>query len=330
MPKVSVIVPNYNHARFLPRRLDSILCQTFSDFEIIVLDDASVDNSREIINRYLPNPRIRFYANERNSGSTFVQWNRGLELAQGEFLWIAESDDYAEPTFLETLLPVIRSNPELGLVYCQSWKVDSTDRVEGSNLEWTNDLDSRRWLASFHNWGRDECARFLLWKNTIPNASAVLLRRAAFVRAGGAACDMRLAGDWMTWVRILLVSDIAYVPEKLNYYRWHPATIRNTTPRGQCLAEAWRIQKFILQSCGVAASAPREVRRQVLNEFMTSVRSAPHGERWLEFRRGFRTFGAMAALNPLISTRLVLNRAYDFFKRISAKPINQSRKPVDF
>ena len=81
--KVSVIVPNYNHAIFLYRRLDSILRQTYSDFEIIILDDCSTDGSRNIIEQYRSNPKVsNIIYNETNSGTGFMQWVKGLRTAE--------------------------------------------------------------------------------------------------------------------------------------------------------------------------------------------------------------------------------------------------------
>ena len=102
-PKVSVIVPNYNYARYLKARIDSILNQTFQDFELILLDDCSTDNSAEVLEGYRTHPLVaHLVVNTQNTGSPFAQWFRGIGLAQGEYIWIAESDDLAEPTFLET------------------------------------------------------------------------------------------------------------------------------------------------------------------------------------------------------------------------------------
>ena len=101
-PLVSVIIPSYNHEKFLKERIDSVLNQTFQDFELIILDDLSPDNSREIIESYRAHPKVsQIIYNEKNSGSTFFQWNKAvLSLAKGEFIWIAESDDVADPKFL--------------------------------------------------------------------------------------------------------------------------------------------------------------------------------------------------------------------------------------
>ena len=127
-PKVSVIVPNYNHAPYLRQRLDSIINQTFRDFEVIVLDDASTDDSREIIQTYAGYPMFRFLFNETRNGSAFKQWQKGLESARGEYVWFAESDDCASPYFLSKLLPILENDKSLGLVYCQSYLADPSSQ----------------------------------------------------------------------------------------------------------------------------------------------------------------------------------------------------------
>src|SRR3989442_15683408 len=96
----SVIVPNYNHASFLRLRIESVLVQTYQDYEVILLDDCSTDNSREILASYRNNPKVRIEYNERNSGGVFKQWNKGVRMARGRYIWIAESDDYADACFL--------------------------------------------------------------------------------------------------------------------------------------------------------------------------------------------------------------------------------------
>jgi glycosyltransferase involved in cell wall biosynthesis len=92
MPKVSVILPNYNHQKYLSKRIESILNQSFVDFELIILDDASKDDSREVIQTYVDKDKriTHFIKRKVNSGSTFIQWEKGISLAKGEFIWIAE------------------------------------------------------------------------------------------------------------------------------------------------------------------------------------------------------------------------------------------------
>src|SRR5258707_14882309 len=90
-PRVSVIIPNYNHARYLRKRIETVLEQTYQDFEVILLDDCSTDGSSSIIDEYRNDSRVRMGLNEKNSGSTFKQWNKGVGLAEGKNVWIAES-----------------------------------------------------------------------------------------------------------------------------------------------------------------------------------------------------------------------------------------------
>ena len=104
-PLVSIIIPNYNHAQFLERRIESVLNQTYKNFEIILLDDYSNDNSVDIIRRYQQNPYVSHISlNTQNSGSPFLQWQKGVRMSSGELVWIAESDDFCENSLLETLV----------------------------------------------------------------------------------------------------------------------------------------------------------------------------------------------------------------------------------
>ncbi|MBC7919877.1 MAG: glycosyltransferase family 2 protein, partial [Ferruginibacter sp.] len=196
MPKVSVIVPNYNHAKYLAQRIESVLNQTYSDFELILMDDCSTDDSLAALNQYRLHPKVsKLLVNQINSGSPFSQWNRGVQAAVGEYIWIAESDDYAGPQFLEKLLPVLEHHPRVGLVYCQSWCVDEAGCVTGDLDWWTQSLDPSRWKRDFTCQGQQEVSKYLFYKNTIPNASAVVFRKSVFDQAGGALPELKMCGD---------------------------------------------------------------------------------------------------------------------------------------
>ena len=229
MPAVSVIVPNYNHARFLLKRIDSVLLQTFRDFEVILLDDCSTDGSRSILSSYAGDPRVRIEFNDVNSGSTFKQWNKGVRLAQGKYVWIAESDDYASDRFLERLVSVLDLNPNVQLTYCRSWYVTEDDRLDGFADTDFAGLDHNRWTADFCVRGREECRSIMVHSNTIQNASAVLFRRAAYEQVGGADENLRLCGDWKLWASMMLTGDVSYVAEPLNYFRFHGGSVRHKT-----------------------------------------------------------------------------------------------------
>ena len=227
-PLVSVIIPSYNHEKFLKERIDSVLNQTFQDFELIILDDLSPDNSREIIESYRAHPKVsQIIYNEKNSGSTFFQWNKAvLSLAKGEFIWIAESDDVADPKFLEALVPMLQQHSEVVLAYSQSAKMDSEGKITGSWSEWTHDLvEGNYFNDSFQMNGQEYIEKFLIHKNTIPNASAVLFRRKTYVEIGGAVVDMKTNGDWDLWLKFLLLGDVYFHNQMLNKFRYHSTSV---------------------------------------------------------------------------------------------------------
>jgi glycosyltransferase involved in cell wall biosynthesis len=227
MTTVSVIVPNYNHARFLPKRIGSILEQTYRDFELILLDDCSTDDSQDILTSYGANPRVRIRFNERNSGSTFKQWNKGVRMAHGEYIWIAESDDYADERFLERLVAVLEGDSAIAFAYCRSLAVTEDDQVNGFVDSYLEDLDGQRWNASYIGDGDEECRNYFVVCNTVPNASAVVFRKDIYDGVGGADETLRACGDWKLWANMAHTRKVAYLAEPLNYYRFHGDTVRS-------------------------------------------------------------------------------------------------------
>jgi glycosyltransferase involved in cell wall biosynthesis len=231
-PKVSVIIPNYNHSKYLDKRIKSVLSQTFDDYEVILMDDKSNDSSVEVIKKYTSHPKIKkVLLNSINSGNTFIQWNKGINEAKGEYIWMAESDDYADEKFLSSLVEKIDCDKNIGLAYSQSFQVDQDDQITGSWITHTDDLDKERWKKDFINNGQREIEKYLLYKNTIPNASAVLFRKRTFTEVGGADPSIEKCGDWYLWLKILLHSDIAFVSKSLNYFRRHPKSVIATAEK---------------------------------------------------------------------------------------------------
>lgn len=260
MPKVSVIIPNYNHAQFLEQRIQSILDQTFQDFEIIYLDDASTDNSNEVFAKFANNSRIRAIYNQINSGSPFKQWNKGIRLAQGDYVWIAESDDYADKRLLAELVDKLDNNPTVGLAYCSSWFVDEHNKIMFNSKDLLYFSDKDRWEKDFVSDGRNECSKYLIFENIIHNASAVLIKRSIYEKVGYADESLKLCGDWLLWVKMLLIADLAFVAEPLNYYRAHSETVRYEASRNGVFAEeSYYIVRYILAHI----SCTREVFEQV-------------------------------------------------------------------
>jgi len=241
------------------------LNQTFRDFEVIVLDDASSDNSRDIIQTYAHHPAVRCLFNETRNGSAFKQWKKGLENARGEYLWFAESDDSAAPEFLSKLSAVLETDRSIGLAYCQSYLVDPSSRVLGDAVQWTDDLDSSRWQSNFVNDGRAEVRDYLSKKNTIPNASAVLLRASVLRSVDGIDDGYRLCGDWLLWIKVLLESNVGYLAEKLNYWRQQSSNARTQAPGVLEWEEGQRIISYLAQHLQLSESE----KAKLLKDFAT-------------------------------------------------------------
>ena len=255
LPKVSVVVPNYNHDRYLPKRISSVLDQTYQNFEVIYLDDASTDDSNKVFSQFLDDSRIRAIYNEVNTGNPFKQWNKGIRAARGEYVWIAESDDFADPKFLEVLVDALDENPTAGFAYCQSWEVDECDLVL-SNYQWLTAEFGDRWQHDFTNTGVDECIHYMVFRNTVPNASAVLIRRSAYFAVDGAPEDMKLCGDWLFWAKLLLSSDVVFIADGLNYFR--RANLKGARGQagqgGRYIEERFKVVQYICQHIEMPAA----------------------------------------------------------------------------
>jgi glycosyltransferase involved in cell wall biosynthesis len=267
MATVSIIVPNYNHALYLEKRITSILYQTYTDYELILMDDASTDESLTILNRYKAHPGIRIVTNSENSGSPFKQWNKGVPLAGGEFVWIAESDDFSEPCFLEKLTTILLDNPHVGLAYCQSSYVDGDDKIVGTPLCAHSRLNKQLWQEDFILSGKELLVSYMVIKNVIPNVSAVIFRKDVFQAVGGADESLAICGDWMLWARMLQISDVGYIAKPLNYFRVHHATVRSTLSRQQQIIECAKVQKFICKNSEVIQKTKRKAVIELLKYF---------------------------------------------------------------
>ena len=231
LPRVSVIVPNFNYAGYIEQRLESIRRQTLPFYELIILDDASTDDSLHRIEQWLARTgtEARLVVNPVNSGNAFAQWRQGVALATGDYVWIAEADDLSDPDFLATVFPPLQAK-ETVLSYCESRQIDAQGHIVAANYhDYLAPVAPRSWQAAYTVDGRDEIRSVLAVLNTIPNVSAVLFRRAAlaevFARHFEEITGFRKAGDWVVYLRTLAHGRIAFSPRPANRHRRHDGSV---------------------------------------------------------------------------------------------------------
>ncbi len=245
LPKVSVVIPNYNYEKYIESRLTSVFSQTYPIFEIIVLDDKSTDNSVKKIEEVLKRTNIpsKLIVNETNSGSVFKQWRRGAEVASGDLLWIAEADDLAEPTFLEKLVHQYQDSVKLADDY----------------KDYTSDIGDY-WEEDYIIEGSDEIKRALCVKNTIPNVSGAIFRRDSFKetmdKLDSELALLKVAGDWLVYLEILAKGKIAFIHESLNSHRRHTSSV---TKKNNHLDEVVSIQERVSSQWPISNTMKKKI-----------------------------------------------------------------------
>lgn len=224
-PTVSVIVPNYNYARYLDARLRSILNQSFQDFELILLDDASTDNSAEVLDKYRNDFHVsHIVVNEKNTGSPFRQWMKGILLAKGEWVWIAEADDLCELDFLETCVKQVSQYSNVAVCMVASRFIDENGDILQEHADYWAGKKPNASACFFP--GKAYAAHNMYWNNCIINASGVLFRRSYAVKLYDSVfLNMRYSGDWVFWFQMLLQGNMVEVYRELNYFRQHTSKV---------------------------------------------------------------------------------------------------------
>ena len=227
-PRVTIIIPNYNHADFLEQRIECVLNQTYTNFDVFILDDDSSDQSLEIITKYEEHPRIRaIITNSENSGSVFKQWVRGIDLSTGKYLWIAESDDFAHETFLEETVKLAESFENAGLIFTDSYNVDRDANVKEKVSErhaLISSIESDFYL--FDDKTKAPC--YFIDNMLILNVSSVLFGLKKFKETVDLLelKSYKNTGDQFSYLSLFLKHEIIYLNRPLNYRRIHGS---NTT-----------------------------------------------------------------------------------------------------
>lgn len=287
MPTVSVIVPNYCHAPYLEQRIESILQQTFQDFELILLDDCSTDGSREILERYRNHPKVSgIFYNERNSGSPFKQWKKGLSKATGDYVWIAESDDFSSPCFLERCVRILDTRPDCSIVFTSSYIVDSHSRTirEEAPVKYPKHkqirFGSRSSSTVFSARGTPSTTQEWHWCGAVRSPQTTITPNTVIAATGCSGYRSYRGGN------------VVYLAEPLNYYRVHDS---NTTAESIVTGRKHIETLRILEETFRLIDPPLICRLSIAGKHLLRIRKAA-GSHWNE--------------EPYLSVRLAWRERY--------------------
>lgn len=249
--KISVIVPNYNYAKYLKQRILSIGKQTYPIYELIVLDDASTDNSKTMIkkmvaeaSRMKPEMKIKLIWNKENSGKAISQWVKGVEVASGDYIWIAEADDIARKDFLAEVMKGFEKDSEVVLAYSESAIINRYGVLMTPNFRRSRDKEGTgHFKNSYIRPGRQEIEEIMAIRCTIPNVSAVVFKNTSRIsKYLKEAEKFEQVGDWYFYTKLLGDGKIFYNKKSMNFFRVHR---KSATKRGEVhVKEVEKMHKY--------------------------------------------------------------------------------------
>ncbi|MFC0512230.1 glycoside hydrolase family 99-like domain-containing protein [Asaia spathodeae] len=269
LPSISVVVLSYNYAHYLAARLATIFAQDCPITEIIVLDDASNDGSAELSERIAASfgRTIKLVAGTRRSGSVFAQWRKAVDLATGDWIWIAEADDLSEPGFLSALSNMISQSPDAVMAFCDSRVIDETGaEISADYQTYYRSHVGHRLERNMLIDGESFTREYLGKCNLVLNVSSALFRRRA-LSAAMESCradlaQIRLAGDWRLYIELLMRpgSQVAYLAEPLNIHRRHDRSVTGSLDQKSHLGEIAMMHDLISKRLGRPLDLMRDQR----------------------------------------------------------------------
>lgn len=306
MPKVSVIVPNYNHEKFLKGRLDSIVNQGFTDYEIIILDDKSSDNSISIIKKYQKQfpDLIRFVPSNKNSGSPFIQWDKGIAFAKGALIWIAESDDLASTSFLESSIKFFDNHKKLGILVAKSNAIDGSGQEISEFHPMFKGFESKLFKDTTNELnyfeGHEFINNFLVYKCLIPNVSGIIFRKKIYNRSGGLNLEFKRNGDYDLYFRMLQISDIGFLNKRLNSTRYHDKKLTASNDE-KSFKELSTILKPVFNDLNLSSSK----RLEIMSFYFTVYKYDIFLNDAFSFKTKIKVFNYLSSLSGLLYLKFI-------------------------
>ena len=271
---LSVAIPNYNYEKYLLQRLYSILSQKIKICEIIILDDCSKDDSRklidEIVKKLEPYINIKKNYNETNSGSAFKQWEKGVNLASCEYVWIAEADDYCEPDMLKELVKPIKKDKDVVISFCDTAFIDSEGFITYKSIVPEIDImKTGHFDHSYINDGADEYNNYTFLNNSIANVSSSIIKKDDYEKEFKVAGTYKQCGDWVFYVDVMQKGKIAYSSKTYNYYRVHGNNVSSVTKKKDHMKEMQRVHAYFEKKYGLNKEQKKQINKR--NKFLKKV-----------------------------------------------------------
>jgi glycosyltransferase involved in cell wall biosynthesis len=279
-PSITVCIPTYNYAHYLGAAISSVLEQSFADFELLIADDASSDNTVEVVQPFLADERVKFMPNEVNNGM-FANFNRCIEIAQGRYIKFLMADDWLATDFLAEMSALLDQHPELSLATSAGWLVDDEGAAFGEQQQDLGDgpVVPRSRVV-------DEFARGF---NVIGMPTATLVRTDAMREAGGFDASYAPAADIALWFRLLAGSDLGWIPKPLSYLRLHGGkTHQWSDGPNEVEFKVWRDAVAIPDSAVTPEVAKRAARKWSIRYTVFAIKHALRGD----FGRAKSYFGS--------------------------------------
>jgi glycosyltransferase involved in cell wall biosynthesis len=239
-PLVSIVFTSYNHQEYLRQALDSLVNQTYSNIEIIIIDDCSTDGSQEILREYEHHSNINLKLQTKNSGSYVKASNLGASFAKGDYILFAQCDDFAEANQIEVLLKAFENNPSVGVVFSKSNLVDENGKTFADDF-YGREKSFKEAIKENGLIKADKMKEFLSFSCVIPNLSAALIKHDLFKEINGLSERYLVVADWEFWLDLTEETDFYYISEPLNYFRQHKTTIRSSIKMKTQIVEIYKM-----------------------------------------------------------------------------------------
>ena len=247
---VTAAIPNYNYAEFLYERLYSILYQDYRINELIILDDCSTDDSRQVIDDIVPELskylEVKKIYNTENSGSPFKQWQKAFESAKSDYVWIAEADDFCDKKMLSAIMAPVENDRGIVISYADTAFIDKAGKVMVKTIKPEIDLmRTGHWNKDYVNDGNREIKNYAFLNCTIANVSSAVIKRDDYSEIFDKVGSFRQVGDYYFYVSVMQRGRVAFKNKPLNFYRMHGTNVTSTTKKQQHFDELKRVHAIL-------------------------------------------------------------------------------------